>query len=224
MFILLALLTFAVCILISWYLERTSWKDEVVAQPSAALATAGASATALDGLLFHPGHCWAQERSDGLVAVGADDFSQRFIGKVARVIMPRVGTQVRQGDSAWTLVSDSGRRLTQVCPAEGEVVSVNYDLLKQPDLLHRSPYKLGWILQIRPTHLKAALSNLMQGKLAEAWNDAIRAQLTARLSSELGVMAADGGEWGPQFGDALDDVVWQELRADLFPAAEDHHL
>lgn len=220
MFIALAIITFAICIMISWLLQRAEQPQQAAAT-SPALAAAGQAPVPPDSLMFHPGHSWLQRRDDGLVDVGCDDFSSRFLGQLAQVIMPKVGTIVNQGEAAWTLVSKRGRRLTQVAPASGEVVKVNLDLLKDPAALQRSPYRLGWILQLRPTQLKQALANLVPTCLAEAWQEAVKARLTSRLSNELGSTAADGGQWAPDLGDQLDDQTWEDLRRDLYPPADD---
>lgn len=151
------------------------------------------------------------------MAVGADDFAPGFAGELVSVEVPKVGTRLRQGEPGWTLISRRGRRLTQVMPVEGEVVEVNRDLLREPDLLQWSPYKLGWILRVRPRHLRESLSNLLRGTLAKTWMEAVKSQVTTRLSPALGTVATDGGTWNAAFGDQLDDDQWEFLKQELFP-------
>jgi glycine cleavage system H lipoate-binding protein len=218
---ILVVVTVAAFIFADWLLER---RQKVARQPSLetwllpqpALATASHP----KGLFFHPGHTWARLFPDGLVAVGASDFATAFTGHLARVDVPREGTEVRQGDPGWTLISAARRELTQAMPVDGEIVEVNEELIAHPLLAERNPYDAGWILKLRPKRLRECLSNLIPEGLADSWSGLTLSRVSARLSPDLGALANDGGEWQPGFGDYLSDDDWEAIRHELFPVTD----
>jgi len=126
-----------------------------------------------------------QAETDGLVTIGANEFSTRFVGQLATVELPQVGRWLSQGEKAWTLVSRRGRRLPQVMPVNGEVVAVNYELIKEPDLLSRSPTHLGWCLQVRPERLEENINNLLSSNLANEWMESLKSLVRLRVNSVL---------------------------------------
>lgn len=215
---ILVVVSVAAFIFADWLLQR---REKVARQPSLetrplpqpVFATAGHP----EGLFFHPGHSWARLFPDGLVTVGASDFATGFAGRIVRVDMPREGTELRQGDPAWTLVSSVRRELTQAMPVDGEIVEVNHELFEHPLLAERSPFGAGWILRVRPKRLRESLSNLIPKGLVDSWNGLTLSRVSARLSPDLGALANDGGQWSPGFGDYLSDDDWEALRKEMFP-------
>ena len=57
----------------------------------------------LEGMYFHQGHSWAKPEGDNVVRVGIDDFAQKLVGKIDAIKLPQVGSQVSQGEKAWSL-------------------------------------------------------------------------------------------------------------------------
>ena len=170
-------------------------------------------------VFFHPGHSWVGIQPGGLVTVGPSRFARHFAGRLARVELPREGTLLRQGETAWTLVSGKRRRLSQAMPVAGEVVDVNPNpLLCAP----REPqsHEAAWLLRVRPTRLGESLRNLIPSGLVATWEDATRSKVTAGLAPDLRALAYDGGEWVADFGDLLQETVWEALRSELFPTGE----
>lgn len=64
---------------------------------------------------FHTGHTWAVVQSSNAVVVGVSDFSQRFIGRLDGIELPKEGTQLRQGE-AMVILKRRERCLPQVAP------------------------------------------------------------------------------------------------------------
>ena len=217
---ILVLLTFAVFVGAGYLLyqrrratARGSLTDEAL-RATSALALAPQPENAF---YLHPGHVWVSLSPDGLAAVGTSDFAANFVGALSKVEMPAEGARLRQGEPAWTLVSSRNRRLTQVMPVDGEIVAVNPELAGEVSLLRQSPSQMGWILKVRPTRLAESVQNLFSGALAETWKEVAGLRLSAMLTPALGRVAQDGGVWLANFGDMLDDSVWNEMREDLFP-------
>ena len=216
---ILVLFTFAVFIGLGLLLERRRAAVESVSADTA-LAAAPDLATVpghRPSFYLHPGHVWVRLLPDGLATVGASDFAANFVGRVSGVALPNEGELLRQGEPAWTLVSNQRRKLTQAMPLDGEVVSVNRGLVENPELVRRSPDEGAWILRVRPTRLEAGLRGLFGGALAETWKEVAELRLNSMLSPALGRVANDGGVWVANFGDQLGDEEWLALKEELFP-------
>jgi glycine cleavage system H protein len=217
---ILVLFTFAAFIGVGWLLfhRRHATAEGPASERALHVVPALAPAARPEQAFYlHPGHVWVSLTSDGLASVGASDFAANFVGSLSQVKLPEEGMRLRQGEPAWTLVSAKQRELTQVMPVDGEIVAVNRDLVRHPDLLQQSPRDAGWILRIRPTRLRESLQGLFTGPLAETWKEVAGMRLNAMLSPALGRLANDGGVWLSNFGDMIDESMWLDMRRELFP-------
>lgn len=219
---ILVLLTFAAFIGIGLLLERRRAVEEGASREAALPAALDLATVSGNRASFflHPGHVWVRLLPDGLASIGASDFAANFAGSLAEVALPGEGAVLRQGDPAWTLVSNLRRRLTQTMPLDGEVVSVNRDFAARPTSAGREPGEDAWILRVRPARLNEGLRSMFGGALAETWKEVAELRLNAMLSPALGRVANDGGVWAANFGDQLNDEDWLALRRDLFPSIE----
>lgn len=217
----LVLVTFAVLILVQVYLQsqRKRASETARAQTIAISSDDISAGMPSPDFLFHPGHSWVYVHDSGLASVGTTDFAANFTGLLSKVKLPKEGAHIRQGESAWTLVSERERLLDQVMPIDGKVVAVNREVLEDPTLAQRSPYENGWLLRVRPRDLPSSIRNLLPGTAAKTWIDTIRDRIAAQLSSGLGVLAHDGGEWTTGFGDRLEDTEWENLKEEFFSAS-----
>lgn len=225
MTIFLVLATLVVLVTGQWFFLRQRRREADRARSAVRFIEVGPSAQPAEDVLFHPGHTWVQVHGDGLASVGATAFASNFAGQIDRVELPSEGRRFRQADPAWSFVSKGGRRLDMAMPVDGRVLAVNPEVVRDPSLLQRRPYDLGWILRIKPRSPAGARRNLFSLGAAQAWLDAAKAAVTARLASVSTVTAYDGGEWVPAFGEWLEDRDWSELRHELFPelpARPDH--
>lgn len=163
-----------------------------------------------EDLHYHRGHTWARLDAGGDVTIGLDDFSRRLVGNTDKVKLPQVGAWQRQGERAFEVLAD-GRQAALLSPLEGEVVSVNRAVKKDPSLLRSDPYGAGWLYRIRPSNVAANLRNLMSGSLARRWIEDDKDQLELRLMALSGSVLADGGELAPDFAEHLDGEDWVDL-------------
>jgi len=200
-----------------WYFTRQRRREAQKARSAVRFVEVGPSAQPAGDVLFHPGHTWVQVHGDGLASVGATAFAANFAGQIERVELPSEGRSLRQADRGWSLVSRGGRRLELAMPLGGRVLAVNPEILRDPELIQRRPYDLGWILRVKPRTSGRALRNLLPLRAAQAWVDAARTAVTSRLARVSTVSAFDGGEWVTAFGEWLEDEDWRELYHDLFP-------
>lgn len=170
-----------------------------------------------DEVLFHRGHGWVRMYGVDDAAVGVSDFAANFVGKLISVELPETGRRLRQGEPAWTLVSEGQRKIRIQMPIDGSVMGRNDAVMRHPEMAQRSPYENGWLLRVRPRKLRPGLQRLLRGVDARAWLDATRDTVMARLSPGMGALARDGGEWVVGFGETLSAEDWDALRNELFP-------
>jgi glycine cleavage system H protein len=163
----------------------------------------------------HPGHAWVRTTSDGYVVVGVDEFTQSVMGKISKVSVPRLLRHVSQGEVAWQLVHGN-RRLEMVSPITGWVVEKNEAVLRDPSLVNASPYGEGWLIKLKPHNLGPQLKNLIGGRAARQWRDAVQARLSQFFSGTPALLMQDGGVLMSDLADRCSDDEWEELSKEFF--------
>ena len=95
-------------------------------------------------------HEWAKGE-DGTVRVGITAYAQEQLGDVVFVELPKVGARVTQRQSFG--VVESVKAVSDLfAPVSGEVVAVNGDLPKSPELVNQDPYGRGWMIVVAPSN------------------------------------------------------------------------
>ena len=159
---------------------------------------------------YHPKHLWVSPPSgeEGEARVGIDDFAARLIGKVDRASVPAVGVPVKENGVCFLL--HSGQRTVRlVSPADGVIKAVNPKVAEDPSLLNDDPYTEGWIFSMR---LKGdAVKGLYHETVARTWYESEVERLQRAFSSDLGMMATDGGEAHKDIGSRLNDAQWGKI-------------
>ncbi|MDQ6802439.1 MAG: glycine cleavage system protein GcvH [Acidobacteriota bacterium] len=80
--------------------------------------------------------------------IGITDYAQKELGDVVFVELPKVGTQLEQGDELGSI--ESVKAVSELfAPASGEVVEVNDALAEKPELVNTDPYGDGWMVRVR---------------------------------------------------------------------------
>ncbi|HYJ33023.1 MAG TPA: hypothetical protein VE326_07350 [Candidatus Binatia bacterium] len=215
---ILVLLTFITFVAAAWVVSRMRETaaegvlDGEALRAPPVLATVPASGPS--STYLHPGHVRVRLTPDGLATVGPTAFASNFVGALARIEAPEAGMEFRQGEPAWTLVSNRNRRLTQVMPLDGTVVEVNREAADRRG--GTVPKATDWILKIRPARLAENVQNLIRDSLTDAWEEAAALRMNAVLAP-VGRVANDGGVWAENFGDALSDADWLDIRQEVFP-------
>lgn len=196
MTILFVLLTFLLIMSITYFLrqERAVVRPQPVVWPAAA-QPAMSRDYGFDipkGYCFHPGHTWVLDEGRQNVRVGMDSFAANLIGKVDRIEVAGLNRWVRQGQKLMT-VTREGVAVDMLSPIEGVVVSVNQEVLKEPGLAAKDPYKDGWVCVIKSPEIGTNLKNLVQGPMVGPWMQNSVQRLRG-VTQQLGpAMAADGG-------------------------------
>jgi glycine cleavage system H protein len=197
MSILFVLLTFLLIITVTYFVKG---KDEVLqASAGAQLPSEPRMRVELGFEIpkdysFHPGHTWAVDEGRQNARVGLDSFTANLLGKIDRVEVVGVNRWVRQGQKLMSVTSGE-TTFDMLSPAEGIVMSVNPEVVKDPNLLVSDPYKNGWIATIKSPDLSTNMRNLVTGPLVAPWmqNTLGRLSTMAAQSASPMPVAADGG-------------------------------
>lgn len=144
------------------------------------------------GYHFHQGHGWLRPEAGSMGLVGLDDFAQKLVGKVDSIELPKVGSRVVKGEKAWKLVVDA-KSIPMLSPADGEVVAVNQEVLRSPDILCQDPYGKGWLFKVKSPKIAADTRHLLTGKVARAWMENALEKLRPINPENLGPVLPDGG-------------------------------
>ena len=92
-------------------------------------------------------HEWARVEGDR-ARVGITAFAQEQLGDVVFVELPKVGATVTSMKTFG--VVESVKAVSDLfAPLTGEVVEVNPELAKKPELVNSDPYGQGWMLVIK---------------------------------------------------------------------------
>ena len=92
-------------------------------------------------------HEWARVEGDR-ARVGITAFAQEQLGDVVFVELPKVGATVTSMKTFG--VVESVKAVSDLfAPLTGEVVEVNAELAKKPEVVNSDPYGQGWMLVIK---------------------------------------------------------------------------
>jgi len=158
-------------------------------------------------LRYAPGHTWVRE--DGRrVKVGLDDLAQKILPWAVAVRLPQPGAHVRAGAVA-AVISCGDREARITSPVDGTVTSVNGAVARDPALVKRETYGRGWLFAVEPAG--PAWQALPTGEAARAWLRGEEQRLERRIELQLGVAAADGGEWVAPPHTFLSREEWEQV-------------
>jgi glycine cleavage system H protein len=112
-----------------------------------------------DDLMYTKEHEWAKD-TGGLVRVGITDYAAKTLNDVVYVTSPKVNAKVEQSKSMGTV--ESIKAVSEVySPVSGTVTKVNGELDSHPELVNKSPYGEGWLIEVRPTDFTSDSKSLM---------------------------------------------------------------
>jgi glycine cleavage system H lipoate-binding protein len=140
----------------------------------------------------HEGHTWARPEYGGRVRVGLDDFAQKLMGRLSKIDIPAIGSEIAQGEVGFQ-VRCNDEIVEVLSPVDGIVSHVNHQLLDHPELVNESPYEAAWLFIVEPTKLRKNLKGLYYGEEARKYLNEEKEKLFAMANEELRVVA-DGGE------------------------------
>ncbi len=173
-------------------------------------------------LYYHQGHAWVHWVSPEQAYVGLDDFGRRLLGKSAQIELPAVGTNLRQAKD-FVAIHRNGDEARLLAPITGEVVEVNSELKRNPELVHEDSYAQGWLYKIRSPELFKELPNLLRGSLAVRWMEDTFARFQHRMMLASGSVIQDGGGPVDDVAERLDHDQWCSLVEEFMLTKPTHH-
>jgi glycine cleavage system H lipoate-binding protein len=141
---------------------------------------------------FHPGHTWVHDEGRQNARVGIDAFAGNLLGQIDGVELSDLNRWVRQGQKLCTL-KRGDQSVDMLSPVEGVLVSVNHEVLKNPNLAVEDPYKNGWLCVVKAPELTTNVKNLLQGPIVPAWMQNSIARLGGMMQQLNPALAQDGG-------------------------------
>ena len=196
MSILFVLLTFLVVISVNYLWFRPAQAVPATAHPSlkppAPMMTQQAGFAIPQHYCFHPGHTWVLREGPEDARVGFDSFTAELVGKIDRIEVAKPDRWVRQGQKLMTLYVD-GFSFELLSPVEGVVTHVNNDVIQNPELALRDPYKDGWIATLKAPDFNTNQRNLMQASMVAPWMHYNQNRLGAEIGKLSPSLAQDGG-------------------------------
>ena len=195
MSILFVLLTFIIIITANYIWFRTPQAELPISLPSRPLApvmTQEHGFTIPKDYSFHPGHTWVVREGHDDVRVGLDSFAADLVGKIDHLEIIGLSRWVRQGQRLMTITA-GGVSFDLLSPVEGVIMAVNQDVVKDPALAARDPYKDGWIAVLKAPDLATNEKNLMQRSMVAPWMHYNVTRLNAAVAKLNPALAQDGG-------------------------------
>ena len=118
------------------------------------------------GYRYTKDHEWINmEGSVG--TVGITDYAQQELGDVVFVELPKVGAQVKSGQSFGTV--ESVKAVSEIfSPVSGEIAEANSLLVDSPEKINTDPHSAAWLVKIRLSDAKET-DGLMDTKAYEAY-------------------------------------------------------
>ena len=100
-------------------------------------------------LKYAKSHEWVR-LEDGAATIGITDHAQHELTDVVFVELPTAGRKVSAGEAC--AVVESVKTASDIySPLSGEVVAVNPEFAKRPELVNSEPYQGGWFFKLKLT-------------------------------------------------------------------------
>jgi glycine cleavage system H protein len=111
-------------------------------------------------------HEWIDVKG-GIGTIGITDYAQKELGDVVFVELPKVGAQVKAGESFGTV--ESVKAVSEIfSPVSGEIVEINSALADTPDKINSDPHSSAWLVRVRISDAKE-VTGLMDAVAYQAY-------------------------------------------------------
>jgi glycine cleavage system H protein len=199
---------------LDWVVQR--FKKEEVREPvPTPLSPARAGSLRIpEGVFFAKSHTWLNLFPSGKIRLGVDDFVGSLMENPRITLMLKSGDRVEKG-APLLVIQDGDRKITLRSPLAGEVLTVNEELEKDPQLMRKSLFSEGWAYSIRPRRLEE-LRSMLIGEETRSWMSNELGRLRDLLAagpagSPVPVALQDGGAPAPGLLKRLDNAKLQQF-------------
>jgi glycine cleavage system H protein len=99
-----------------------------------------------DGLKYTDSHEWVKVKGSTAL-VGITDHAQSELTDIVFVELPDLGKEVKKGDEL--CVVESVKSVSEIyAPVSGKITKINSELDDSPEIINKSPYDKGWLVEI----------------------------------------------------------------------------
>ena len=120
------------------------------------------------GIFISPNHTWVNVEMNGTARVGIDDFARKIIGKIDKVELPKLNTEIKKGDLLIGIKHGSNT-IDLASPISGKITLLNTEHMEHPDWIASKPFELSWMCCIEPSNLSDELHSLKIGVDSINW-------------------------------------------------------
>ena len=120
------------------------------------------------GIFISQNHTWVNVEMNGTARIGIDDFARKIIGKIDKVEMPKLNTEIRKGDLLLSIKHGS-HDIDLASPISGKITLLNTEHIEHPDWIASKPFELSWMCCIEPSNLSEELHSLKIGVDSINW-------------------------------------------------------
>src|SRR5260221_917051 len=106
-------------------------------------------------LRYAKSHEWLKVAADGTALVGITDYAQASLGDITYVQLPKVGAQLKAGET-FGVVESVKAASDLYAPVAGTGLAINSALNTAPETVNRAPYVDGWVLKLKPANTAAS--------------------------------------------------------------------
>jgi len=111
-------------------------------------------------------HEWLKAEGD-TATIGITDYAQSELGDVVFVELPKIGAQLKAGQSFGTV--ESVKAVSEIfSPVSGEVTAVNEALGNSPEKINQEPHAGGWLIKLKLAN-QSEVAALMAASAYEAY-------------------------------------------------------
>jgi glycine cleavage system H protein len=115
-----------------------------------------------DNLYYTKEHEWVRVEEDAVaVVIGISDYAQSQLGDIVFVELPADENNTVTKDEPFAVVESVKAASDVYAPVSGEVIEVNDELPKSPEVINQDCYGDGWMVRMKLTNreeLKGLLS------------------------------------------------------------------
>ena len=113
-----------------------------------------------DNLLYDPdSFVWIDVSNENCIKIGIIPILSFISGKLKSIKLKKGGTNIEKGKSLGSIESPKYFGIVR-SPINGKIKEINESILSKPKQVNDSPYELGWLSTIVPSHLDNGLKKI----------------------------------------------------------------
>jgi CheY-like chemotaxis protein len=120
------------------------------------------------GIFISKNHAWVNVEMNGTARVGIDDFARKIIGRIDKVELPKLNSEIKKGDLLLS-IKHGTQSVDISSPVSGKITLLNMEHIEHPDWIVSKPFELSWMCCIEPSNLSEELHSLKIGVDSINW-------------------------------------------------------